>query len=244
MKFRNFTIAVLSLLIISAVASAHPFDQTYDSAVEALDTYRALIKDYPDDLELYYLLGDMLIMANELEEAEEKFMYVLDKDEHYDMAWYKLSEIYYREKDYKKALEPLQNMTEKSLQDEKVIAEATIYLRLEDFEKVIELSEEAIEIDELNPGGWLHKGLAKNEMGEHTEAIDLIFKSLSMDPGQPLVYEWFRDIIREHLEPEKQHTVLKKLYDLIPYDTPVAQQIIRDIYHIKRRMKEENTEDK
>lgn len=235
MKLKLFAGVLLMMLLPVVAAVAHPFDQTYQSAVDALDTYRALIKDYPEDLELHYLLGDMLIMANELDEAATKFQYVLKKNPDYDMARYKLAEILYRKEKYEEVLKPLSEIKDPALEDDRLIAEATCYLRLKKFKKALEVSELAIKADALNPGGWLHKGLAQNELGKPDEAISLIIKSLKMDPEQPLVYDWFRDIVRENLKPEKQVDVLKELYDAIPYDTPTAQQILKDIYHIKNR---------
>ncbi len=226
----------LAAVVAPVEATAHPFDQTYASAVEALDAYRALVKDYPDDLDLHYLLGSMLIMANKLDEAESTFQFVLDKDPSYDMAWYKLSEVYYRRGQYEKAIKTVENMKDETLQDDKLIAQATMYLKLEQPEKALEVSKKAVEIDDLNPGGWLHMGLAEYKLGHFEKGIKLLRTSLEMDPGQPLVYDWYFDFISKHRTPEQQLQILKDLYKSIPYDSPTAQKITVDIYQIKRKL--------
>lgn len=239
-SFAGFIISLLLFIGLSAgisPAAAHPFDQTYESAVQALDAYRALVKDYPEDLELHYLLGTMLVMANQLDEAKGRFDYVLKKKPDYEMAWYKLAEVYYRKEDYRKALEQLSHMKDKTLQDDRLIAEATCYLKLKKFDKALAASEKAIKTDELNPGGWLHKGLAKKELGKPEEAVELILKSLKMDPGQPLVYDWFKELIDKNLKPHERVEALTDLYRAIPYDSPTARQIQLDIYHLKRKEK-------
>jgi len=220
-------------------ASAHPFDQTYESAVEALEAYRVLIKDYPEDLELHYLLGSMLIKARELDEAEERFNYVIEKKPDYDMAWYKLAEVYYRKENYERAFDMLQHMKDETLEDDKLIAEATIYLKLEKPEKALEVSEKAIEIDELNPGGWLHLGLANRDLGNPDRAIELILKSLKMDPGQPLVYDWFMELLYDYRNRDEQIDLLTELYKAIPYDSATARRIHLDIYTLKKKDGEE-----
>lgn len=240
MKLRLKIIIVLACamaLLFCADGFCHPFDQTYESAVVALDTYRQLIKDYPDDLELHYLLGDMLIMANQLDEAEEKFRHVISVKPGHDMSWYKLSEILYRKKKYKEALAPLAKIKDPALQDERRIAESTIYLKLGDFKKAVDAADKAIKIDKKNPGGFLQKGLARKGQGKTDEAISLLLKSLKMDPSQPLVYEWFRDYLYESKPAEIQLKFLKELYGAIQPDTPTAAQIDRDIYQIKKKMK-------
>lgn len=238
MKPKLFVILlVFSFVLSGGRALAHPFDQTYESAVAALDTYRTLILDYPEDLDLHYLLGDMLIMANELDEAETKFRYVVEKKPDYDMAWYKLAEVLYRKQKYEEALEPLEKIKGKDMVDDRLIAEATCYLQLEKYKKALEVSEAAIKADETNPGGWLHKGLALKELGKTDEAIGLILKSLKMDPGQPLVYGWFLVIIRENRTPEEQAEILKELYDSIPAESPAAKQVLKDIYLVSRKTK-------
>lgn len=236
---RMLAMALAALLWAAAMcagAAAHPFDQTYESAVEALDAYRALVKDYPEDLDLHYLLGSMLIMAGELEEAESTLQFVLEKDPAYDMAWYKLSEVYYRKELYQEAIETVSKMKDESLEDDKLIAMSTMYLKLDELEKALEVAQQAVEIDDLNPGGWLHVGLAEYRLGNYEKGIEMVETSLKMDPGQPLVYDWYFDFISKHRTPEQQLEILKKLYATLPYDSPTAQEITVDIYHLKRKL--------
>ena len=91
-------------------------------------------------------------------------------------------------------------------------------------------------IDDLNPGGWLHMGLAEYKLGHFEKGIKLLRTSLEMDPGQPLVYDWYFDFISKHRTREQQLQILKDLYVKLPYDSPTAQKITVDIYQIKRKL--------
>jgi len=237
-RFQHFAVFLLAAIIampffFASPASAHPFDQTYESAVEALDAYRALVKDYPDDLDLHYLLGTMLIMANQLDEAAEQFQFVLKRKKDYDMAWYKMAEVLYRKKEFAKAIPQLEKMKDKSLQDDKLIAESTVYLQLKNPKKALDAAKKATTLDKLNPGGWLYIGLAERDLGHFDKAITNVLKSLKMDPGQPLVYDWFRELISKHEPVKKQIAHLTELYKAIPYDSETARRINMDIYHLK-----------
>lgn len=121
---------------------------------------------------------------------------------------------------------------------------ATIYLKLEKPKKAMALSEKAIEVDEENPGGWLHLGLAHRDLGETDEALELMKMSLLMDPAQPLVYEWFYDLLKEHRPPEEQLETLKRILKEIPYDYTVAVQIGRDIKRIKKSLNDDQKKNK
>lgn len=232
-------------LIILAVAMfacgcvfAHPFDQTYESTIEAVATYETLIGEYPEDLDLRYLLADMQIRAGEIDNAEKTLKELARLDPGYDMAYYRLAEVYYRREEYKRALEPLEKMKDPSREDDKLIAMATVYLKLEKPKKTMELSKKAIEVDEENPGGWLHLGLAHRDLGDVDKALELMEKSLLMDPAQPLVYEWFYELLKEHRPPEEQLKTLKRILREIPYDYTVAVRIGRHIKKLKRGEKD------
>lgn len=103
-----FAVAMLACGFVSA----HPFDQTYEATIEAVLTYELLIREYPEDLDLRYLLADMQIRAGEIDNAEKTLNELTRLDPGYDMAYYRLAEVHYRRKEYKRALEPLGKMKE------------------------------------------------------------------------------------------------------------------------------------
>ncbi|MEW5946654.1 MAG: tetratricopeptide repeat protein [bacterium] len=236
---RAAALAAVSLLFLAHVPLAHPFDQTYESTVEALETYRTLIADYPEDLELRYLLGDMQIRAGKLDDAGATFEQLLTLDPGYDMAHYRLAEVFYRREKYAEALTPLEKMKDKSLQDDKLIAMATVFLKLENPRKALELSRKAIETDELNPGGWLHMGLAFRDMGETEKAIEYMEKSFLMDPAQPLVFEWYDELLEKHRTPAQRLEILQRLLKKIPRDYTAAVRMKDRIKSLKGKMEKE-----
>lgn len=219
-------------------ARAHPFDETYPDAVEVLDSYRKMADDNPEDVELQYLYADVLVMSNELEKAEQVILKrVLAQDPKYDMAYYLLSEVYYRQRKFEKALDPLQKIKAKDMKDDVLIAEATIYLKLNKPKKCMEKAREAMKVDSKNPGGHLHMGLAYIELGDKKKGMRHIEDSLRMDPYQPLVYDWLMELYKENLTLEQQLKKLESFLSLAPAQSDFGIRLRKDIEDLKALIK-------
>lgn len=219
-------------------AAAHPFDETYEDAVVVLDSYRKMADDNPEDVELQYLYADMLVMANELDKAEQVILKrVVAQDPKYDMAYYLLSEVYYRQQKFEKALEPLKKIKAKDMKDDVLIAEATIYLKLKKPKKCMEKARAAIKADSTNPGGNLHVGLAYMELGDTKKGIQHIEASLRMDPYQPLIYDWLLQIYKDNLTLEQQIRKLESFLPLAPPQSDFGIRVREDIKKLKSQLK-------
>ena len=237
----------IALIILSAVllvaagrdAACHPFDQTYQGAVDALPAYKALVEENPEDIELRYLYADMLIMADDLDESERQFKLVLKYDPEYDMAYYKLSEVYYRKQKYEESLEPLKKIKAEDMQDDRLIAEATIYLKLKKPKTALKKARAGVKEDKLNPTGPLVMALAYVELDKPKTAIKYIEQSFGMDPFQPMVYDWLKQILADHLSLKQQLSHFKKLKKKVPKDSALATRMAQDIKSLERRVKDE-----
>lgn len=242
MRLKHWAILLLFAAAVAALprtATAHPFDESFENVVVALDSYRELADENPDDVELQYLYADMLITANELDTAERIIRdRVIAQDPDYDMAYYLLSEVYYRQGKFEKSLEPLKQIKAEDLVDDTLLAEATIYLKLEKPEKCMEKAKLAMEADPDNPGGHLHVGLAYIEMGEPEKGMQHMEISLRMDPYQPLVYDWLKQMYAQHLTLEEQLEKLESMIKEVPYESDFGLRVRGDIKDIKKRIKE------
>lgn len=224
---------------------AHPFDESYGNVVVALDSYKKLADENPDDVELQYLYADMLIMANELDKSEDVIKKrVIAKDPDYDMAYYLLSEVYYRKKQYKKALDPLKKIKAQDMKDDVLLAEATIHLQLGEPKVCMKKAEAAIKADPANPGGHLHMGLAYRDLGQHAKAMQHLEISLRMDPYQPMAYDWLKEIYEKQLSLEDELEKLQAIAREVPYDSDFAIRVRNDIKTIKRRIEEKKNKGK
>ena len=224
---------------------AHPFDESYADVVVALDSYKKLADENPDDIELQYLYADMLIMANELDKSEEVIKKrVIANDPDYDMAYYLLSEVYYRKKQYKKALDPLKKIKAQDMRDDVLLAEATIYLQLGDPKTCLKKAEAAIKADPENPGGHLHAGLAYRDLGQPGKAMQHMEISLRMDPYQPMVYDWLKEYYEKQLSLEDQLEKLQSIAKTVPYDSDFAILVRNDIKTLKSRIAEKKNKGK
>lgn len=226
-------------------AAAHPFDESFENVVVALDSYRELADENPDDIELQYLYADMLIMANELDKAEQVILKrVVAKDPDYDMAYYLLSEVYYRQKKYKKSMEPLKKIKAGDMKDDVLIAEATVYLQLGEPKKCLEKARAAMKADPANPGGHLHMGLAYIDLGDTAKGVQHMELSLLMDPYQPLVYDWLKQQYEATLSLEEQIERLGAIGAEVPYDSDFAIRVRNDIKSLKKRIQEKKDKKK
>ena len=219
-------------------AVAHSFDETYEDAAVLLDSYRKMADDNPEDVELQYLYADMLVMANELDKAEKVILKsVVAQDPNYDMAYYLLSEVYYRQEKFEKALEPLEKIKARDMKDDVLIAEATIYLKLKKPEKCMEKARAAMKADKENPGGNLHVGLAYMELGNTKKGMRYIEKSLRMDPYQPMAYDWLMQLYKDNLTLQQHIKKLESFLSLAPAQSDFGIRVRKDIKELKDQLK-------
>jgi len=233
-----FLTALFFIFAHQRPATAHPFDENYKSAINVLESYKNMADENPEDVELQYLYADMLVMSNKLDDAEKVILKrVLAQDPKYDMAYYLLSEVYYRQKRFAKSLEPLKKIRAKDMKDDVLIAEATIYLKLKKPKMCMAKAREAMKVDKTNPGGHLHVGLAYLDLGDAANGMKHMELSLLMDPTQPLVYDWLKREYEEHLTLEQQQKRLESLLARSPKNPEFEARLRRDISEIQERLK-------
>lgn len=251
-RIRLFFVALTALPLLAVLcacaprpAAAHPFDESFENVVVSLESYRQLADENPDDVELQYLYADMLIMAGQLDKAEQVILKrVVAKDPDYDMAYYLLSEVYYRQKNYKKALEPLKKIKAGDMKDEVLIAEATIYLQMKEPKKCLEKAKAAMKADSTNPGGHLHVGLAYIQMKDTTRGMQHMEMSLRMDPYQPLVYDWLKEQYKANLSLEEHLKRLETILAEVPYESDFGIRVRNDIKALKKQIAEKKSKGK
>ena len=244
-RFRTWYFLLALAACAPRPAAAHPFDESYENVVVALDSYKKMADENLDDIELQYMYADMLIMANKLDQSEQIIKQrIIARDPDYDMAYYLLSEVYYRKKQYKKSLEPLKHITAGDMKDDVFVVEATVYLQLKQPKKCLEKAQAAIKADKTNPNGQLYVGLALRDMGRPGEALQHIEISLLMDPYQPLVYDWLKELYEQELSLEDQLERLQRIVKDMPYDSDFAIRVRNDIKTLKRRIEEKKSKGK
>ncbi len=242
LRKRMRLILLVSAVLIACAArrgAAHPFDETYPDVSNVLSSFSRMADEYLDDIDIQYQYADMLVMANELEKAEEIILKrVLPAKPDFDMAHYLLSEVYYRQKKFIKSLEPLRNIRSKEMKDDVLIAEATIHLKLGNPKKCLQKAREAMRVDGSNPGGRLHAGLAYEALGDKTKGMANVELSLRMDVNQPLVYDWLYGLYKDNLPVEERLRKLESFLPLAPPRSDFGIRVRKDISDLKNREKE------
>ncbi len=164
------------------------FAKNYSEAIAHF--YRAT-KVAPEEPKIWNALGNTYMAVGEFKKAEEAFLRAIRADPNFSEARMNLGILYFKMKDYRRAVENLKTAVEDELFDKKHVAFyhlAKVYKEMGETEKYIEFLKKATAYNPLFIEAQLELGSAYMDTKEYEKAEKLYMSLLSNNIKNPEIY--------------------------------------------------------
>jgi len=162
-------ITILSLVVSFRPALADP--QPSDTEIN-LKYIKNFIKENPNDPNLYFVKGQILIELNKYNAAQKAFETVISMYPEYDEAYLELANAQNHLGKYEEALMNINMYLSKHPTDiSAIILSGQIQVAFGAFDKAITLADQALDLDAENGEAYLLKGEALYEAGNDNDAV-------------------------------------------------------------------------
>ena len=166
---------IIVVLILGVVLLANASFGFQDSASSEIDlkTINNYIDDSPNDPNLYFVKGQILLNKNRTRKAKQLFEKVIDMYPKYDEAYYELAKVDYRLNDFESAGKNIDKYLIKNLDDVSAwYIKGEILMAKGEYEQVLVLADQILKIENENGKGHLLMGEANFELGEYDTAYE------------------------------------------------------------------------
>ena len=232
---RGAAVLVLICLCLCVHAAAHPHYLDKDTAKETIKTYRELLKQHPDEPDLYSSIGDMYVVLGELESAEKYYRKALTKASGFQAAYIGLAKVEYDRGNFKAGLKQLDKIDDELLAYDKNVISTWFNIELGKYDEAEKCAEKALQISDFFPDAWMARGLARRAAGKKKQAMADMDKSLGLGLDVMFDYAWFKKIMGKFFSSSEQIRILKKLLKNMPEESPTAKEIKKDIKKLKKK---------
>jgi len=205
-------------------------------ATDAITTFRAILKDQPDSLEVLILLGNAHLLNNEHELAGENMKKAVEMNPASPKAHMALAQFLIRTKDYNAALKSLDaaiKLAPKELLDA-YMAKAEVQAAKNDFKGMEKTLTAVRAAFPNNPIGYHRIGQLYVSQKKYDQALREFEHALKLSPtaGEPLAA-----IVTVHIAREKPDKAINRLNEVLK-NSPnhiLAHKLLADVYQRQRQ---------
>ncbi|MBP9707119.1 MAG: tetratricopeptide repeat protein [Oligoflexales bacterium] len=153
---------------------------------------------YPEDANIHFLFGRILLVQGDFEEAILQFSETVRYDEHHEAAYLALIELQLQKSDFKEAEKSAIKMTESLPWSAHAWVQLTrVYLLSKQLTKALQASTKAYELHEDRPELVLLHALTLEMNGESRKAIPLFEQLFRMNPNNEELLAGIVDLYRK-----------------------------------------------
>lgn len=152
---------------------------------EALPTYETLLKEHPEDPEIWFGYGMALHKLDRWEEARSAYARVLDIEPDHLQANINMGLVLVQQKKYEEALDCYERIRRLDPESEQLVDLARVYLLLNRFDDGKAVLEEILARDGRNQEALYILGLLLLEMGDSLEARTVLREYVKYHPDTP-----------------------------------------------------------
>ncbi|XP_053574781.1 protein O-mannosyl-transferase TMTC1 [Bombina bombina] len=161
---------------------------------EALVLYQEAVGLHPGNLQLHLSLAQVLIVMNQLVEAESLIVQMAEEFSDCTECYRLLSAIYSKEENYPKALEMIDAALQMKPKDAKILSELHFARgnQLRELNQLEEAFQSYMNVADLMPSqaqAWMNMGGIKHIQGDYSSARSFYKKALLLDPNSKLLKE-------------------------------------------------------
>ena len=163
---------LMIVLMVCVLAFTEPLmAKASDSPVLSLEVLNTYIEDSPNDPNLYFVKGQLLLDMGKFRKAQKSFETVLDMYPNYYDANLELAKIFLRSAKYTSASTHIEKYLEKRPDDSSAkLINASIQLGMREFNLAKSIANKVLEVEPKNGKAYLVRGEANYELGEIDKA--------------------------------------------------------------------------
>ncbi len=246
-KWGLFLIALIVCIFIQSIVFAQ--DAQYQPLIsamehykdgkykEALEDFQKAVGIFPDDPDIAFYIGLTYLQLNESEKAVEFFKKTLERDPEYTDAHFQLGVVLIQQKTYQDSIAHLEKVYKKEPEREDLgYFLGFAYYQLGQYQKSLQYLEKAKTKDKtIESLALYYTGLARQQLGQTTEAKTAYKQLIISDPTSPLAEPSQRLITAIELEVPKRFRV--DFTTKVQYDDNIILVPTTNVFNLRDREK-------